>query len=168
MEDQKKDENVTDNSEYIETIKRLKENSVSKEEYEKLKAENKQILNAYINDIKPEAEEKKETVEELQGDLSDLKKDLARAQEAGMSNLEYVSKALKYRETAMKLGLQDPFVPNSPLGPDDNDFKTAQKVADKLQECVDQANGNPAVFTLSSKRTGTNGKRIRRHLMMVT
>lgn len=146
MEDQKKDENVTDNSEYIETIKRLKENSVSKEEYEKLKAENKQILNAYINDIKPEAEEKKETVEELQGDLSDLKKDLARAQEAGMSNLEYVSKALKYRETAMKLGLQDPFVPNSPLGPDDNDFKTAQKVADKLQECVDQANGNPAVF----------------------
>ena len=146
MDDQKKDENVTDNSEYIETIKRLKENSVSKEEYEKLKAENKQILNAYINDIKPEAEEKKETVEELQGDLSDLKKDLARAQEAGMSNLEYVSKALKYRETAMKLGLQDPFVPNSPLGPDDNDFKTAQKVADKLQECVDQANGNPAVF----------------------
>ena len=146
MEDQKKDENVTDNSEYTETIKRLKENSVSKEEYEKLKAENKQILNAYINDIKPEAEEKKETVEELQGDLSDLKKDLARAQEAGMSNLEYVSKALKYRETAMKLGLQDPFVPNSPLGPDDNDFKTAQKVADKLQECVDQANGNPAVF----------------------
>ena len=146
MEDQKKDENVTDNSEYIETIKRLKENSVSKEEYEKLKAENKQILNAYINDIKPEAEEKKETVEELQGDLSDLKKDLARAQESGMSNLEYVSKALKYRETAMKLGLQDPFVPNSPLGPDDNDFKTAQKVADKLQECVDQANGNPAVF----------------------
>lgn len=146
MEDQKKDENVTDNSEYIETIKRLKENSVSKEEYEKLKAENKQILNAYINDIKPETEEKKETVEELQGDLSDLKKDLARAQEAGMSNLEYVSKALKYRETAMKLGLQDPFVPNSPLGPDDNDFKTAQKVADKLQECVDQANGNPAVF----------------------
>ena len=46
----------------------------------------------------------------------------------------------------MDLGIQDPFVPNSPMGPDDNDFNTAEKVAKVLKECVDEANGNPATF----------------------
>ena len=145
-------ENVNENEEmsaedYVDAINKLKNETVSKAEYEKIKADNKKLMNAVLNGQPGEPkEEKTETVEQLQKDLKSLKKELAVAQEVGMSNLEFCSKALKYREKAMALGLQDPFVPNSPTGPDDNDFKSAQKVAERLQQCVDEANGNPAVF----------------------
>lgn len=132
---------------YIEAIKKLKENTVSKEDFNKVKEENKKLLNAVLNDQKVEQPERKKTVDELKADYKKLKLELSHAQEDGITNLEYVDKALKLRNTAMNLGLPDPFVPNSSFpGPDDNDFNTAQKVADKLQECVDEANGNPAVF----------------------
>lgn len=141
-ETEQQDENV----DYIEAIKELKSNTVPKDQYQRLREENKKLLNAVLNGQEVQETSKTESVENLQQELKDLKKDLSQAQEEGMSNLEYVSKSLKYRNTAIKLGLQDPFVPNSPLGPDDNDFKTAQKVADRLQEIVDQSNGNPSVF----------------------
>lgn len=131
---------------YIEAIQNLKDNTVSKEQYEKLRAENKKLLNAVLNDQKAEKEEPVETVEQLQNDLRTIKSELANAQEKGMSNLEFTSKALKYREKAMKLGLQDPFVPNTPTGPEENDFRSAERVAEVLQKCVDEAKGNPATF----------------------
>ena len=148
--EQERNDTNTDNEQeqdYLEAIQNLKDNTVSKEQYEKLRAENKKLLNAVLNDQKADnKEEPVETVEQLQKELKSIKKDLATAQEKGMSNLEFCSKALKYREKAMKLGLQDPFVPNSPTGPDDNDFKSAEKVAEVLQNCVDEAKGNPASF----------------------
>ena len=151
MENDRLNENETSEQEmsaedYVEAIDKLKKTTVSKEDFLKLKEENKKLLNAVLNDQHVDSEPKTETVEELQKDLRALKKELAVAQEMGMSNLEFCSKALKYREKAMALGLQDPFVPNSPTGPDDNDYKSAQKVAERLQQCVDEANGNPAVF----------------------
>lgn len=146
MEDEKRNETEENNVDYIEAIKELKRTTVSKDQYEKVVEDNKKLLNAVLNDQVVEGEPKKVTVEELQNNLKQYKKDLANAQENGMSNLEYVDKALKYRETALALGLQDPFVPNSPTGPDDNDFKTAQKVADRLKETVEKSNGNPSVF----------------------
>lgn len=134
-------------SDYIETIRKLKESTVPKEEFEKVKENNKKLLDAILNDQQVEQPEGKKTVEELKADYKKLKQELSQAQEDGITNLEYVDKALRLRKTAMNLGLQDPFVPNNSFpGPDDNDFKTAQKVADKLQECVDEADGNPAVF----------------------
>lgn len=150
MEEQKRDETKTDNEQeqdYLEAIKNLKDNTVSKEQYEKLRAENKKLLNAVLNDQKADKkEEPVETVEQLQNDLKAIKSELANAQEKGMSNLECTSKALRYREKAMKLGLQDPFVPNTPTGPEENDFRSAERVAEVLQKCVDEANGNPATF----------------------
>lgn len=146
MEEEKRNETEENNVDYIEAIKELKRTTVSKDQYEKVVEDNKKLLNAVLNDQVVEGEPKKVTVEELQNNLKQYKKDLANAQENGMSNLEYVDKALKYRETALALGLQDPFVPNSPTGPDDNDFKTAQKVADRLKETVEKSNGNPSVF----------------------
>ena len=148
--EQEQNETKTDNEQeqdYLEAIQNLKDNTVSKEQYEKLRAENKKLLNAVLNDQKADKkEEPVETVEQLQNDLKAIKSELANAQEKGMSNLEFTSKALKYREKAMKLGLQDPFVPNTPTGPEENDFRSAERVAEVLQKCVDDAKGNPATF----------------------
>lgn len=145
-DNQRNETEQDENVDYIEAIKELKNTTVPKDQYQRLREENKKLLNAVLNGQEVQGTPKTETVENLQQELKDLKKDLSQAQEEGMSNLEYVSKSLKYRDTAIKLGLQDPFVPNSPLGPDDNDFQTAKKVADRLQEIVDQSNGNPLVF----------------------
>ena len=145
----KNNDNVNNEQEqdYLEAIQILKDTTVSKEQYEKLRAENKKLLNAVLNDQKADNKgEPVETVEQLQTDLRTLKNELANAQEKGMSNLEFTSKALKYREKAMKLGLQDPFVPNTPTGPEENDFRSAERVAEVLQKCVDEAKGNPATF----------------------
>ncbi len=149
-EQEQRNDTNTDNEQeqdYLEAIQNLKDNTVSKEQYEKLRAENKKLLNAVLNDQKADnKEEPVETVEQLQNDLKAIKSELANAQEKGMSNLEFTSKALKYREKAMKLGLQDPFVPNTPTGPEENDFRSAERVAEVLQKCVDDAKGNPATF----------------------
>ena len=138
--------NEDDNVDYIEAIKKLKETSVPREEFDKVKKQNRELLNAVINGQTVEQPKPVETVEQKQLKLKQLKKDLAVAQEKGMSNLEYVSKSLQYRDTALSLGLKDPFLPNGPTGYTELDEMTANKVAEKLQEAVDNSEGNPAVF----------------------
>ena len=43
------EENVNDSINYIEAIKEMKQNSVSKQAYDKLREENKQLLDSLIN-----------------------------------------------------------------------------------------------------------------------
>ena len=141
-------ENVGDNSaNYIEAIKEMKANTVSKEAYVKLQQENKQLLNSLVNGQSIEVE-KEEPV-----DIDGLRQKLFSAKKHDMTNLEYVSNALKLREALMEKGEMDPFVPSGKkIHPTDDDFKQADKVATVLQECVDYADGDAMVFTDELKR----------------
>lgn len=141
-------ENVGDNTtNYIEAIKEMKANSVSKEAYVKLQQENKQLLNSLVNG--QEIEIKKEEPVDIDG----LRQKLFSAKKHDMTNLEYVSNALKLREALMEKGEMDPFVPSGKkIHPTDDDFKKADKVASVLQECVDYADGDAMVFTDELKR----------------
>ena len=141
-------ENVGDNStNYIEAIKAMKANTVSKEAYVKLQQENKQLLNSLVNGQGIEIE-KEEPV-----DIDGLRQKLFSAKKHDMTNLEYVSNALKLREALMERGDMDPFVPSGKkIHPTDDDFKKADKVATVLQECVDYADGDAMVFTDELKR----------------
>lgn len=141
-------ENVGDNTaNYIEAIKEMKANSVSKEAYVKLQQENKQLLNSLVNGQGIEIE-KEEPV-----DIDGLRQKLFSTKKHDMTNLEYVSNALKLREALMGKGEMDPFVPSGKkIHPTDDDFKKADKVATVLQECVDYADGDAMVFTDELKR----------------
>ena len=141
-------EKVGDNTaNYIEAIKEMKANSVSKEAYVKLQQENKQLLNSLVNGQGIEVE-KEEPV-----DIDGLRQKLFSAKKHDMTNLEYVSNALKLREALMERGEMDPFVPSGKkIHPTDDDFKKADKVATVLQECVDYADGDAMVFTDELKR----------------
>ena len=141
-------ENVGDNTaNYIEAIKEMKANSVSKEAYVKLQQENKQLLNSLVNGQGIEVK-KEEPV-----DIDGLRQKLFSAKKHDMTNLEYVSNALKLREALMERGEMDPFVPSGKkIHPTDDDFKKADKVATVLQECVDYADGDAMVFTDELKR----------------
>ena len=140
-----------DNNEYIETIKKMKETMVDKEAYEKLKAENKQLLDTVINggDVAQD-----DTVEEI--DLDTLRDDLFNHEN---NNLEYASKSLQLRSELMKRGYPDPFLPvGSQISPTDEDISKANHVAEVLQECIDYAEGDSAVFTNELQRKSVDMK----------
>ena len=136
-----------DNNQYIEALNQLKANSVDKADYEKLKAENKKLLDSIVNGSEvalPAAE--KESIDEL-------RKKLAGSSENNMSSLEYADTALKLRERLLEEGQEDPFVPHgSQYSPTQLDYDRARRVAAVLQECVDDAEGDDATFLAELKR----------------
>ena len=136
---------AVDNTDYIAAIKELKQNSVDRSKYEALRAENKKLLDSIVNGTTvelPPAEQKK-SIEELRAAY--LKED--------QSNLEYITNTLKLREAIIAEGKPDPFLPiGEQIMPTDDDIKTAEKVANVLQECVDYAEGDSAVFTNELQR----------------
>ena len=139
-------DDITEN--YIDTIKKLKENSVDRQEYEKLKTENKKILDSIVNGHGEEKEEAKvvPTIDELREDLFGPKSE-------GMSNLDYITKALELRRQLIQKGEPDPFLPvGRRIAPEQSDIEAANRVAQVFQECIEYAEGDNAVFTNELQR----------------
>ena len=137
---------VEDNTQdYLAAIKELKQNSVDRSEYDKLRAENKKLIDAVVNG-QPGQEEpvvskhSKEQIDELRNDLFNSPKEL--------SNLEYVTKAMELREALMENGEPDPFLPvGKQISPTRDDIEGAEKVAQVYKECIEYAEGDSEVFT---------------------
>lgn len=131
---------VVENTDYIEAIKTLKQNSVDRSKYDALKAENKKLLDSIVNGTEVALPK---TVEEPS--IDDLRKNVFNNPD--QTNLEYITNVLKLRDALMESGQEDPFVANSSqYTPDANDYARANKVATVLQEMVDVADGDPNVF----------------------
>ena len=137
---------VEDNTQdYLAAIKELKEKSVDRSEYDKLRAENKKLIDAVVNG-QPGQEEQvvvkhsKEHIDELRNDLFNSPKEL--------NNLEYITKAMELREALMENGEPDPFLPvGKQISPTRDDLEGAEKVAQVYRECIDYAEGDSEVFT---------------------
>ena len=126
-------------------IKELKENSVNRSEYDKLRAENKRLIDAVVNG-QPGQEEQvvvkhsKEQIDDLRNDLFNSPREL--------NNLEYVTKAMELREALMENGEPDPFLPvGKQISPTRDDIEGAEKVAQVYKECIEYAEGDSEVFT---------------------
>ena len=126
----------------IQQINDLKQNSVPKEKYDKLLEDNKKLTKALIENKQLEDPAAKR--EEIsQKDL------LARVFRAdGRSNLEHWKDALEYRKREIESGNQDPFVAvaNSKYSPDESSYAAAEKLANGIQDIIDQSDGDPKVF----------------------
>ena len=137
---------VEDNTQdYLAAIKELKEKSVDRSEYDKLRAENKKLIDAVVNG-QPGQEEpavskhSKEQIDDLRNDLFNSPKEL--------NNLEYVTKAMELREALMENGEPDPFLPvGKQISPTRDDLEGAEKVAQVYRECIEYAEGDSEVFT---------------------
>lgn len=136
-------DNTEDNNQYIETIKELKENTVSKEKYKKLEEENRKLLENVINGQPGTNNAPVETIEQKKERYKALKIEIAQSQDKGLTNLEYTKKALQLRKVAMDLGKQDPFLP---LNPTELDIQTANRVAETLQDMVDEAKESSVTY----------------------
>ena len=153
MVDQENNVITNENNEYIEAIQELKANSVSRDEYNKIKEENKKLLDTLVSGGQIEVEEKPVDLDELRNDLFNKQ---------NQTNLEYVEKTLRLREELMKRGEKDPFLGNSINGYTEQDVALANRVANGLQHCVDVANGNSAMFNAELERIMVDTLPIRR------
>lgn len=132
---------------YISAINELKQNTVDRAQYDKLRSENKKLLESIVNgrEIDIPTPEPKESIQDLRNRLFKTNVDL--------DNLEYISTALELREQLITNGEPDPFLPiGSQISPTEFDVQAANKVATVLQECVDIADGNNGIFTNELQR----------------
>lgn len=131
---------------YISAINEIKKNSVDRSVYDKLKSENKQLLDALVNGKEIEIS-KEEPV-----DIAKLRKDLFN-KDGHMSNLEYVSTALKLRDALIEKGERDPFLPyGDKVNLTAEHYDKAEQVATVLKECVEFADGDSGIFTAELQR----------------
>ena len=137
---------VEDNTQdYIKAIKDLKQNSVDRSEYEKLRAENKRLIDTVVNGLPGQEEQvvvkhSKEQIDDLRNDLFNSPREL--------NNLEFITKTMELREALMENGEPDPFLPvGKQISPTRDDIEGAEKVAQVYKECIEYAEGDSEVFT---------------------
>lgn len=134
------------NEQYIAAIEELKASTVSRDAYNKLRTENKQLLDALVSGKElPEADKKSAPTP------AELRKKLF--SEENLSNLEYVETALSLRDALIESGERDPFLPyGDKVDITSEQIDLANKVAAGLQEMVDFAEGDSGVFSAEYQR----------------
>lgn len=154
-ENQIEQTNEQSNEDYIETIKQLKANSVSKDAYLKIKEDNKKLLNALSSGEQisnSDAPEKNRiTTEELRHNVFNKQHD----------NLSYWQDVLALRNRLIEEKHEDIFLPKGHnIDVTDNDVNTANKVADVVKQCIDYADGDSELFTNELMRRTDDSQRI--------
>lgn len=137
----------TNETDYIEIVKNLKENSVEKREYERIKAENLKLMKTLAEGGQLTNEDKAEQV-----NVAALRKELYNS-DNDFTNLEYVKKSLDLRNAIIEQGGADPFLPiGHQITANADDIAAANRVAEVFQHCVDYAAGDSAAFTAELQR----------------
>ena len=132
---------------YLEQIKNLKANSVSKEAYDKILNENRNLLQTIVEgNSQPVSAETNVT----KRPIKEIREDLFKGQN---NNLQFIEKSLELRDRIMESGGVDPFLPvGHNIVPTDEDIAAANRVAQVFSECVEYAQGDSEVFTNELQR----------------
>lgn len=142
---------VEDNTkDYISEIQRLKETSVSRDDYDKLKADNKKLIEALANgtQLEGKVEPKIDAVE----NINNLRKKLF-SKGNNLNNLEYCKTAVELRDALIENGERDSFLPfGHNVIATESDIETANRVATIMKECIDYADGDSDIFTNELQR----------------
>lgn len=129
-----------ENQQYIDAIRDLKANSVSKDRYNKLMEENKNLLNSLVNG---EQIATAIPVEE-KPPIDDLVKEM---RSKTIPDCSFIEKALEFRERVLEETGEDCFVSRGHnITPSQESYAGAQRVADIYKECLEYANGDNKVF----------------------
>ena len=140
--------NVDTTQDYISAINEIKQNTVSKEAYNKVVEDNKKLLDSLVHGTGNGQDQEQKPKEP---DIDELREELYGVNRNDMTNYEYVDKTLQLRKAIMDKGGGDPFVPSGmKIQPSLEEFQKAQNVADILQEQVDDVKnnygGDPSIF----------------------
>ena len=133
--------NNNDNQQYIDAIRDLKANTVSKDRYNKLMEENKNLLNSLVNG------ESVAAAAPAQSELPPIQNLVDEMRGKHLSDIEFVEKALEFRERVLEETGEDCFVSKGHnITPTQESYIAAQRTADIYRECLDYANGDNKVF----------------------
>ena len=133
---------------YINNLNALKENMISRDEYNRVVADNKKLVNALSSGGYMEREEQKQAV-----DIDELRRSLFSPETQRKTNLQYFTEVLALRDALIERGEQDPFLPfNRDYIPNPQDMADAERIANNLKECVEYAAGDPTVFNVELQR----------------
>lgn len=136
-EKSKSPEQEVETDDVIDTIKQLKETTVSKDihdkEVSKLQAERKRLLD--IIKSGGEDDEQEKSVEELRENLRSNK----------LNNLDFVENALSLRKKVLEDKGVDIFEASGHTV--DKQLVNGERVAEFLQNCIDKSDGKSEVFT---------------------
>lgn len=139
--------NTGNEPDYIAEIQKLKANTVSLDDYNRIKADNKKLINALATGegVATAAPEPEKNINELRNKL--LKEG------NNLNNLEYVKTAVELRDALIAQGQKDPFLPyGKGVLPTAEDVECANRVANVFKECIDYADGDPDIFTSELQR----------------
>lgn len=145
--DEEKIENPV-NENYVEIIKNLKANTVSKEEYDRVVKENKTLADAFAYSA-PDSTEPAEVIP-TEEDIQVLRNNLTKRNQ---TNFEFIKNACKLRESLLARGERDPFLPkNEDYQINTLDEEKCQNIYEGLKYCIDESNNDPELFNANLKR----------------
>lgn len=149
MDEEKKEQTELTAADYVAQLRELKEKTVSRDEYEKLRKENVVLAEAAATHFRDDESETKPEV-----DVTALRKRLFGGHHY-KTDLEYFSDAIALRDALVEGGEQSPFLPsNREYSPSGQDMADEKNFADTLRNCVEEADGDASYFTASLKRCG--------------
>lgn len=138
------EEVVDETQKYIDTINNLKATTVSRSEYDKVRDENKKLLEAMVNG---RIDESASTEAASKPTIQDLRNKAYGKDSDKLTDLEYVTTVLDLRDALLEKEGIDHMIPSGKkYSPDINDQHCAQKAYEGLRHCVDIANGDNDVF----------------------
>lgn len=143
-ENEKKEEVVIetdDDLNLLDEMKKLKENSVSKEEYEKERAKNKELMRRLVEgggqDVKTD-----DTV-----DLNKIREDLFTNNAEGLSKREFWQRVLTLRHERLKNEGVDIFLPKGRKTRYTRlDIESANRLDETISQMIEDSEDNPALF----------------------
>lgn len=133
------------NIDYIQAINELKQNSVDRAQYDKLREENKRLLNTLVTNQQIEQTKPKREI-----DVRAIEKKLSKG--SRMTSLEGFQAALDIRQADLDAGKIDPFIDANNKNPSPYDLEQAQRRADIYQEIIDYAHGDKDLFAQELSR----------------
>ena len=147
QQQQSESQGAEDNTDYIQAIKTLKDNTVSKDKYDALAKEKKELLDALVNgqSVEQQNEDKLEAREVYYKKYKENK---------FSSDLDYWDNFLKLRKATMNEYGYDPCVTGSygftpegtKLEATYGEAETIEQQMNIIEGMVEEANGNPVVF----------------------
>lgn len=146
---------------YLAELAKLRENSVTKTEYDKMKKERDELIKGLAErNFQPGGDGQQQppamTDKERDERIAALRKEIITA-DSGMNNLKFAEKALELRQLWKEKTGDDLFVSVNPLDPSSEEHKeaaqrSAERVADVLEQSIEYARGDSSVFTTELMR----------------
>jgi len=134
-------QNQNEDQDYIDAINEIKANSVSKDKYDRILAENKKLLKSLTKGEGMEVPApKKPSIKEAVAPLAD--------RDNQMLSLEFAEQSLAFRQAVMDAGHRDPWLPQGPNAVITQEhYDNAKNMEQVFKHCIEVAQGDSAVFT---------------------